>query len=124
MKLEAIELEIHRAFQERLLDANPRLLLTASKLAANRVSAKFMVAVLPFHYFDAEGAHRRLGARWHLFASNVKSWPLTERTQLINIVIDEVEQYIKQGTIEREEHTTHDINGSRYRLQRYGNPTN
>lgn len=126
MNLLAVEAEIHKAFQERLRDVNPRLLVTASKLYGNQRAAVISVIVMPFHYFEpnVNDAARRLGAKWRMFVSNVGAWPLTERQQLINIVIDEVAQYIKQGTINREELTNHDFDGSRYRVQRFGNPTN
>lgn len=126
MNLHDVELEIHRAFQEQLQDVNPRLLVTASKLYGNQRAAVFSVMVLPFHYFEPNLVvpARRLGAKWRMFVSNVDAWPLTERAQLINIVVSEITQYIKQGTIDREEHTTHDFDGSRYRVQRFGNPTN
>lgn len=123
MKLDAVELEIHKAFQERLPDINPRLLITASKLAGNQRAAKFIIVVLPFHSIGPEHTSRN-GARWHMFASNVDAWPLTERTQLINIIISEISQYIATGEINREEHTTHDFDDSRYRVQRFGNHTN
>ncbi len=123
MKLTDIELEIHKNFQERQLFCNPLVLVTASKALANRVSAKFIVLVLPFTYVDAEGPHRRIGARWEMFVPNAQSWSISARQQLINIVIDEVQQYIEKGHIERE-NSTHDIDDSRYRLRRFGNPTN
>lgn len=98
-----VEQEIRDEFLSRKHHVNPQVLHVASKLAVNNASCKFAIIVLAHTQIHSDGPRMRIGARWLMHVPNIQAWPLTERRELIKLVVDEVVEYIEKGTIDREE---------------------
>lgn len=101
--IQRVEQEVRDEFLSRQHYVNPQVLHVASQPSVNNTSCKFAVIVFAHTQMTSDGPKMRIGARWLMHVPNIQAWPLTERRELIKLVIDEVIQYIEKGTIDRDE---------------------
>lgn len=122
-KIEETQELLQSQFSLRFPFFNQRFLIIGARESANGVSCKFALALTPYVYSppDAE-EHRRHGAKWIMHVPNIRTWSSQCRDLLIKTVLDEVDEYITKGHIERAEETIVSFDDDeRIRLQRTGN---